>query len=157
MVIRLSKGKNGKPGTLTCIREDGSTTWQRSSDFFAYHDLIHYAVETTLGYKDAFLGLVAKGRDLDSFGTRDGVKENYTQEEGWAEGLAGLVQFAGYSGGPPMSDAELLETLAQTCAAREVSMPPITVEQLTQIRAKARDLHKRWAQLPKGEALELTF
>jgi len=72
MIIRLSKGKNDKSGTLTCLRDDGSSTWQKSSDYFAYHDLIHYAVETTLGFRDAFLGLVAKGKGLDEFGTRNG-------------------------------------------------------------------------------------
>ena len=52
MVIRLTKGKGEKPGTLTCVRDDGTTTWQKSSEYFARHDLMHYAVETTLGYME---------------------------------------------------------------------------------------------------------
>jgi hypothetical protein len=39
------------------------------SPFFAYHDLAHYAVETTLGPGQAFLGLVASGWDLGDFGS----------------------------------------------------------------------------------------
>src|SRR5690348_5973925 len=155
MIIRLSKGKRDKPPTLTCVRDDGSSTWQRSTDYFAYHDLVHYAVETTLGYKNAFLGLVTQGRDLESFGTRNGIKDTYTQEEGWAEEIASAIQFPAYSGSPAMSDAECLDVLAHSCAGRGTPMPPITADQLGQIRALARDLHRRWAQVPEGETLEL--
>src|SRR5438094_310694 len=125
MIFRLAKGKNGRPPTLICVREDGSLTWQRSSDFFAYHDLMHYAVETTFGYREGFLGLVAQGRDLDSFGTRNGVKDVYTLEEGWAEGIVGLLQFSSVNGGPPLSEEELIPSLAKSCAARGVEPPPV--------------------------------
>jgi hypothetical protein len=47
--------------------------------------MLHYVVETTLGFREAFFGLIAQGRDIASFGTRDGKKDTYTQEEGDAE------------------------------------------------------------------------
>ena len=155
MIIRLSKGRNEKPPTLTCLRDDGSCTWQRSSDYFARHDLIHYAVETTLGYREAFFGLVAQGRDLDAFGTRDGVNDVYTLEEGWAEGLVGLLQLPSF--GTPLSDEEMTRLLATICAGHGAPVPPITTEQLAQIRSRVRALHETWEQVPEGGAMELTF
>ena len=35
------------------------------------HDLIHYVVETTLGYREAFFGLLAAGWDIQDFGAID--------------------------------------------------------------------------------------
>jgi hypothetical protein len=157
MVIRLSKGRNGGSRTLTCVRDDGTSTWQRSSDFFAYHDLIHYAVETTLGYREAFLGLVAQGRDLDSFGTRDGVKDVYTEQEGWAEGITGAVQWPMATGNPPMTDQDVWVSLVQTCEAHGAPPPPVTARQIGEIREIARELHRRWESVPEGGVMELTF
>ena len=54
-------------------RPDGSATWERKdaryASFFARHDLTHYAVETTMGYRRGFYGLVAEGWDLSDFGS----------------------------------------------------------------------------------------
>lgn len=60
MKIRFIKGKD-KPNTLACIRADGSVTWSSLGRIPIHHDLTHYAVETTLGLKNSFFGLLAKG------------------------------------------------------------------------------------------------
>src|SRR5688500_10877816 len=125
MLITIARGKNGKPPTLTCVRADGSSTWQRSSDFFAHHDLIHYAVESVLGYREGFLGLVASGRDLDSFGTRDGVKDTYTLEEGWAEAVVGVFHIELNQVEREMSDEELKTVLDESCQAMGAPPPPV--------------------------------
>src|SRR4051794_2520929 len=157
MIIRLAKGKNGKPPTLTCVRDDGTSTWQRSTEYFAHHDLIHYAVETTLGYTEAFLGLVATGKDLDAFGTRNGVKDVYTLQEGWAEALVGLLQLPAGEGGTPLRDEELSDHLAKICVENGVPGPLIVTEQLGRVRSQIRTLHETWDRLPEGGAMELTF
>src|SRR3954462_9741670 len=50
---------------LRCIRGDGSVTWQKQEGkhaaFFPLHDLTHYAVETELGFRRGFYGLIAEG------------------------------------------------------------------------------------------------
>jgi hypothetical protein len=163
MILRFAKGKHGKGPSMTCIRDDGTTTWispaktNTTADFFARHDLVHYAVETGLGYDDAFFGLVAKGRDLDEFGTRDGMKDTYTLEAGLAEGIVGAVQFPDYNGGPPLSDAEAFETLRATFASVGAPEPPLTVEQFGRLRVRAAELHRQWDELPEGGVLELEF
>ena len=157
MIIRLTKAADAKPGTLTCLREDGSRTWQPSTDYFVRHDLIHYAVETTLGYQEAFYGLLAKGKDLDDFGTRNGVKDTYTLEEHWAEGIVGVLQWPVIGGGLPPGVKEWLDLIEQAFLAQNLAPPPVTQDQLVCIQAVINDLHARWDQLPPGETLELSF
>lgn len=156
MLLRFIKGKN-RPGILTCVRDDGSCTWQRCSAFFAYHDLIHYAVETTLGFSEAFFGLVARGKGLDDFGTRNGIKDTYTVEEGLAEHIVGALQYAGTPGFTDRSAAEFLDALTHSCAGLNYPAPAVTLEQITGIRALVADLHRQWDDLPDGETLELVF
>ena len=77
MVIRFKKGKNQwkhKPDTLTCVREDGSITWAYLHRGFVHHDFAHYVVETTLGFENAFFGLVAKGHDIPDFSEPKGQR-----------------------------------------------------------------------------------
>src|SRR4030081_1482229 len=71
IVIRIKKGKDGRT-TLSCIRADGTTTWQRQEGAQAApdprHDLTHYAVETALGHRQGFYGVVSAGWDFSDFG-----------------------------------------------------------------------------------------
>jgi len=64
LLIRIKKKGDGS-AALSCLRADGSVTWQRQNGqqgrFFPLHDLTHYAVETVLGHTRGFYGLVAKG------------------------------------------------------------------------------------------------
>jgi len=66
MRIQLKKGRDG-PSTLACVRADGSTTWGKEHPFFPTHDLTHCAVESVLGFDQAFFGLIASGWNIDDF------------------------------------------------------------------------------------------
>src|ERR1700730_11229516 len=72
IVIRIKKKTDGHTA-LSCIRADGTTTWQRQegaqATFFPKHDLTHYAVETVLGHRQGFYGLVLAGWDFSDFGS----------------------------------------------------------------------------------------
>lgn len=156
MIIRFAKGKKGKHPTLTCLRDDGTSTWQNSNDTMIRHDLIHYAVEKTLGYRQAFYGLVEGGRSIESFGTKDGVKDAYPQEAVWTECLTGIIQYPSISG-KPLSPAECLNWLQQVCIEHNMPAPKVTVEQIAVIQTIIADLHRQWGTLPQGGILELTF
>ena len=71
MTVRIKKNPDGRT-SLSCIRADGTTTWQSQDGaqaaFFPRHDLTHYAVEIVLGHNEGFYGLVASGWDLSDFG-----------------------------------------------------------------------------------------
>src|SRR3954470_14675542 len=70
LVIRIKK-KNDGSAALSCTRADGSVTWQQQNgaqgQFFPLHDLTHYAVESVLGFRRAFYGLLAEGWDISRF------------------------------------------------------------------------------------------
>src|SRR3954454_15515463 len=71
--LRFKKSHDGATA-LSCTRADGTVTWQRQpaahAAFFVRHDLTHYAVETVLGYRLGFYGLVAAGGDFRDFAAR---------------------------------------------------------------------------------------
>ncbi|MBS1655884.1 MAG: hypothetical protein JSU05_13620, partial [Bacteroidetes bacterium] len=66
MEINFLKKKNGS-FVLKCNRTDGSSTWKHSTPFFINHDLMHFAVETTLGYNSSFYGMLKNGIDITEF------------------------------------------------------------------------------------------
>lgn len=157
MTIRLTKGKN-KPDTLTCLRDDGSCTWT-ALNLAPAHDLGHYAIETTLGLRDAFFGLPAQGWAIQDFGQPDpltGEKPAIPTEAMQAEALAGLLDMERRSHLPP-DYAEFHEMLVSVCAGLEVPVPTLTTAQLDAIRSRHTELLHQWADLSKGETLELPF
>src|SRR5205809_153857 len=66
--MEISFTKRGEEDhIISCKRKDGTTTWMHSSSFFVQHDLCHYAVETVLGLRNAFYGMLADGTDITDF------------------------------------------------------------------------------------------
>src|ERR1043166_2825467 len=68
VIVEFAKRKDGNT-VLRCIRNDGSITWQRNVNqqarYFPLHDLVHYAVETELGFSEGFFGLIAAGWNIE--------------------------------------------------------------------------------------------
>ena len=92
MRIKLTK-RAGKPHTLRCVRSDGSVTWSNQGDDFVRHDLIHYAVETTLALRKSFYGLLEDGWDIPSFALPSGQREREIPVEAvYTEFIVGLLQ-----------------------------------------------------------------
>lgn len=89
MKILLNKGI-GKPNTLVCTRDDGSTSITRLN-IPAEHDLCHYVVETTLGFRDAFYGLVAGVMEIQDFNA-PGTAMTLPREALYAEFIVGLFR-----------------------------------------------------------------
>jgi hypothetical protein len=141
-------------------RADGTATWQRKDgpqvNFFAAHDLTHYALETTLGYRRGFYGLVAEGWDLSDFGT-PWPRGPLPADAEPAELIAGLLD-GERATGERCSAAEFNEKIGLYYETRALKDAPVlTQEELDQIRKVARELRARWAAVPPGDSLELTF
>ena len=70
LTIRLKRHSDGS-ASLTLTRADGTVTWQRQNGslglVFPPHDLTHFAVESDLGYRQGFYGLVADGWEIADF------------------------------------------------------------------------------------------
>lgn len=160
LLIRIKKKTDGS-AALTCIRPDGSTTWQRQEGqlgrFFPLHDLTHYAVETVLGFPRAFYGLLAEGWDISDFGT-SGARGKIPDEAGLAEGIVGYFDLERMTGERDTAD-EMNANLQSVRADR--GLPPtsfrLTDDQIARIRALRADLFARWKAVPPGEVLELSF
>jgi len=120
------------------------------------HDLTHYAVETTLGLREAFFGMLSSGRDIDSFGTKDGRKDFYPYEALLAEGLVGLVQVA-FVGGDAMTSAEIMQQWTLSRANAGLDAPAVTVNQVDAVRSALRALVERWDAVEAGQSMELAF
>ncbi len=157
MTIRFTKGRN-KPDTLTCRRDDGSCTWT-ALNLPPAHDLGHYALETTLGFRHAFFGLLAQGWDIQDFGRPDpktGRKPTIPPEVIQAEALVGLLDMERRSGHPP-THGIFMEMLASVGAGLGVPAPALDAAQLEAIRARHAALLRRWAETAEGTSLELDF
>lgn len=155
MRVRLKKGRDGQP-TLACHRPDGTATWGKVNGFFPVHDLTHYAVETTLGFRAAFFGLVASGWTLEDF-EAPGAADRMPPEALVAEHIVGLLDQE-RAAGVGWSAAQFNDAL--TLTMQKGACPPfrrLTDGELTGIRALRGELTQRWAALSPGETLELLF
>ena len=149
MVIEITKRADGA-GVLRCVRDDGSVTWQkqdRHAAFFALHDLTHYAVETTLGWR-GFFGLVAAGWEIEET-TGKGARGPLPEEAGAVEQVVGL--FDSERGGGAVWTLEEWHEFGGPAAKR------LTANDLARIRKRRSELFRQWAEVPVGEALRLPF
>lgn len=159
LLIRIKKRADGS-AALSCVRADGSTTWQRqegkSGQFFPRHDLTHYAVETVLGHRRGFFGLVAEGWDISDFGS-PWPRGLIPADADPSEAIVGLLDFERYQG-TKVSAADLGERLGMVEGAPLIDvLSLVTQEELEAIRARRAELFALWDALPAGETLELTF
>ncbi len=154
MQIRFVKGKD-KPDTLHCIRADGSETWARlPKGFGPLHDLAHYAVETTLGFDQAFYGLLAQGRAIEEFAETE--DRSWVGEQGTlVETIVMTLQHEVAGSAAPEAFFEMVE---EACRGLGIAPPEgLTPEALATMREQYGRLMMRWAQTPPGGCLELDF
>jgi hypothetical protein len=155
MQLRVSKHLD-KPHTLLYRRDNGTETWMASDEFFVRHDLSHYAIEKTLGYRRAFLGMVNEGMDIRAFEDRN-VRSQMaiSAEAGWAENMANLFLMETAQGVVNDFNAVLTEAFVRIGAA--VGPAYLSEEEIAAIRSLLKQLLADWAALPVGETLVLEF
>ena len=159
IVIRIKKGKDGRTA-LSCTRADGTTTWQRQegaqATFFPKHDLTHYAVETALGHRQGFYGLVSAGWDFSDFGN-PWPRGRLPVQASISEMIVGMLDMERRMG-ERVTVQELNQKLAEY--AVETSLPQqleITEEDLARVRAKRAEMFAKWEAVQPGDALEIPF
>lgn len=160
-MLRLTKKPDG--AAIAFHRPDGTATTSRARDdgYFARHDLLHYAVETTLGCRDAFLGLLARGHDIAEWeDARSSLRTDPPAEAMWVESLVGFVQVLWYSDGPdavPGAADRVNALLATHFAGSSIDPPPVSAAQLAAIADRYTGLLARWQALQPGQSLELPW
>lgn len=160
LLIRIKKKSDGA-AALSCVRSDRSVTRQRQDgqlgSFFPFHDLTHYAVETTLGFRRAFYGLVSEGWNITDFGL-PGTKERLPAEALLAELIVGYFDLERAIGAFGNAN-EFNGKIRAYYADNRLPVPSfrITEEQVARIRELRSELFEKWKAVPAGEVIELPF
>ena len=158
--VQLTKRADGA-AVLRCLRADGTATWQRQEGpqalFFPFHDLTHFAVESTLGFRLGFSGLIADGWEIAAPGGK-GARGRLPAETVLAEHVVGLLDRERVGGAPPLTAAEFNAELARLVEIGRIAAGvTVTEAQLAAARSRIEELHGRWAALAPGATLELRF
>jgi len=154
MKISFTKTGSGED-VFSCKRRDGTVTWTHVSKFFMLHDLCHYAIETTLPLKKAFLGMLASGTDISEFELpKDQRKIELTSEALFAEHLVNLVVID-YTQGRMDNLIEIFKETYHDAGSDLINT--INEETLENIREKYAALMQQWRGIPERESLQLIF
>lgn len=163
LLIRLKRAPDGSTA-LTCVRADGTATWQRQRGsvgaVFPAHDLTHYAVETVLGYRRGFYGLLADGWEIADFAP-PWPRGQVPPEAREAELVVGVFDMERLMGAEWNAD-ELREQGARYAASGRAGrtgsmLPPLSDAAIARIRVVRAELIARWAAIAPGQSLELPF
>ncbi|MGH2353642.1 MAG: hypothetical protein ACRDI2_25825 [Chloroflexota bacterium] len=157
MLIRFTKAKRAdKRDVLTCVHDDGTSTWMVERPGFVQHDLAHYAVETTFGYRLGFFGLVAHGWEFEHMGTIDPAtgKKRALPDEPESPGVEYVVSLLQRERTGLLRPEDFYDALAMYCAAIPSQF---TDERLALARGEIERLYRRWDEVPAGGSLELRF
>lgn len=110
------------------------------------HDMVHYAVESTL-QKRGFLGRIRDGEGV-------GYKMGADPESDGIERLVEVFQADAWSGGTS-SPADVLGLYQVTCSARKCPPLPVSSADILAVRLLISELEQQWQALPLGQAFSL--
>ena len=155
MKIQIKKRANSKH-IISYVRDGLETYWIGADNFLVLHDLCHFAIETTLGYKTAFWGLVNSGINPSDFEDKEKRDRLNLSNEAWyAEHLANLFLIE-YTQGA----FENINEVFKQCMLEH--NPSIAIIQFsdTEIEAIRTSLHQlinSWNMVEDGNFLTLEF
>lgn len=157
-MLRLIFKRTQSGAHLSYFRVDGTSTWSDTHDFFARHDLVHAAVESMFGFREAFFGLIESGRTIQSFEEKQSGSHKHAvlPEEAYvAEVIVGHLDNLRHSStqDPYPLEAEIRRSLSES----NLSVPGNLAEKLEASTAEMNRLHALWSDLEVGQILELTF
>jgi hypothetical protein len=164
LAVAITKRADGG-AVLRLTRADGTATWQHARGatgaFFPAHDLTHYAVETELGHRRGFYGLVAEGWDVGDFGAP--WPRGRLDDADPSELIVGFLDRTGLDDAGAATAAELDAAAATYFAEHPGALGGVrrwralTDDQLARVRARARALVAEWRALPAEATLTLPF
>lgn len=153
MTLKFTKHQ-GKNHVIHYIRDNGTTIWAHSDDFFILHDLSHYVIEKVLGYKTAFYGIINGGATPTDFEDSEKKKSiTMTHETYNAESMANLFLLEISQGN--FDDFNMVQQQSLYSINNQYLSENLTDEQIHSIRSYLRSLIKEWNLLPAGHSIEL--
>lgn len=159
MVIRLSKRRDGN-AVLQCDRADGTTTWQvqggKFASWFPFHDITHYAVETEMGFRSGFFGLIARGWEI--LETTGKTPRGQIPDEARAvETIVGLFDVQRSLGVEWNAEEVNAHARSHVSVRGGPEIRQLMDDEIARVRTRVRDLVQRWNDLAPDETLELPF
>jgi hypothetical protein len=159
LTFELKKRADAK-AQLVLIREDGSHTAGTigpAGGFGPVHDLTHFAIESTLGLDEGFLGMCASGWEIGDFEVK-GTASKLPAEAVFAEIAAGeLSRQLAMRQVSSLADFLWAIDLSLGKKADGFHRPEITEEQFATILARINEEWTRWRALAPNETLQLTY
>ena len=148
--------RTDKADTLRCLRRDGSaTSCAMPRQGILPHDLIHYVVESTLGWRHAFFGMIAAGADIGPAmeQAHDPGDASLADQAIHAEAVVESLQAQLWTG--VFDDAMFDEGVRTACSARGRSLPALPEGAGRMLFDAVLALDERWRQVPWHGTLEL--
>ncbi|MFK3740231.1 hypothetical protein [Massilia sp. TN1-12] len=155
-LIATRGARTDKADQLRCLRRDGSATaTPMPRQDILPHDLVHYVVESTLGWRAAFYGMVAGGADIGWAMERshDAGSGDVADQAIHAEAVVESLQAQLWSGA--FDAAMFADGVRAACAARGRAAPPLPDGAGQALFAAVLALDARWQQVPWHGTLEL--
>ena len=125
------------------------------------HDIAHYAVETVLGFKNGFYGIVNQGIEILDFELPKEEKPTLVHPDTMhieaiqSEYIVNLLQTEIWNSG---RIDNFLEVLKSSLGERNISFPvQITNDKLEEIRNVYHHYALEFSSMQEGESLELQF
>lgn len=147
---------NGKPHVISYQRDNGSITWMHADDYFVRHDLSHYALEKTMEYTTAFMGMLNKGMDVKDFEDREKrLQIPMTDEAYAAENMANLFLVELAQGN--FDDFNTVAGAAFESMKAPFEFQPLPGDKIETIRRQLKQLLSEWRTLAAGQTLSLTI
>ncbi len=152
--------ETGRPPVFTFRRSDGSTVWSKLGSLPIEYDLAHYVAEKSLGFTQAFFGLLDEGFAIEDFDLPRGKRPtallpaNLPLESLQIEYIVNLLQTEQRCGPSP----EFRALLTQGLTTSGLPYPDqLTEDVLNQIREDYQTLIEKWYSLPDGQQLDLAL
>ena len=138
---------------LQLVREDGSSEPRElETKSCLYHDLLHFAVETEVGLRQSFYGLLAQGARYEQL-TMDGTAAGaeIVGTERIIGGLTGALR-------NQVPAERFVAAMRNAFDAHGERLPGwCTVALVERVREQMRRLEGEWRALPFGRSMELGF
>jgi hypothetical protein len=155
-LIATRAGRTDKYDDLRCVRRDGSATGcAMPRQGILPHDLVHYVVESTLGWRHAFYGMIAAGTDIGGAmeQAHDPGNAALVDQAIHVEAIVESLQAQLWSGA---FDAAMFDEGVRTaCTGRGRSVPALPADIGRQLFDAVLLLDERWRQVPWHGTLEL--
>lgn len=158
MRVEIRKSATGD-ARLTVTRADGTWTAGRlgQGGFGAVHDLAHFVVETTLGRRDGFYGLLEQGRNISDF-EQPGAAREIPDEAVAVECIVGQLTNLVLTGPPvDLAGFNWLVAAAVRGTRPNAKIPRIDESSFSEMQRSLKEKVEVWRALKPGGVLALEF